>query len=162
VALGAFIASAGTVSPISVFLITWVSNSAGAAGVYLFARRFGRPAFATRLGRRLLKPEALARLGRIYQRHGTWGIFLSRFVPGVRAIVPLFAGVVGLGPVRALLPTIVASGLWYGALTYLIITFAGPIQDVVTLLDRLNIWTAVVTLVIGVTIGAVVWKRRHR
>ena len=41
------------------------------------------------------RPEALAVIEREYLRFGVAGIFVSRFLPGFRAVVPPFAGLVG-------------------------------------------------------------------
>jgi membrane protein DedA with SNARE-associated domain len=60
-----------------------------------------------------MPPEVLSALQHAYDRWGVAGIFVSRFLPGVRAGVTPFAGVVGLPPVRALLPAALASGIWY-------------------------------------------------
>ena len=67
-------------------------------------------------GRKLMPPEMLAALEEAYGRWGTAGIFLSRFLPGLRAAVPPFAGVAGLSPARALVPAAVASAVWYAFL----------------------------------------------
>ena len=159
--LGALASSGGRASAVMVFLVSWVANSASAAAVYFMARRFGRPMFRGTLGRRLMNPVAFQRLERLYAEHGVWGIFLSRFVPGVRAVVPPFAGVAGLGPWRTLVPTVVASGIWHAALVILVVKFAGEIHDAVLLVDRLNLWTAVSALAIAVVIGLVAWIRRR-
>jgi len=92
VALGAFLSNRGLTSPPLVFLVTWTANLLGASGVYFAARRYGRRWFATGTGRRLLAPRSLAVIEREYMRFGVAGIFISRFLPGVRAVVPPFAG----------------------------------------------------------------------
>jgi membrane protein DedA with SNARE-associated domain len=150
VALGAFLSQAGTVSATSVFLITWTSNVVTATSVYLAGRLLGRPFFTGRIGRRLLNPRRLARLDDLYHRHGSWGIFFSRFIPGVRAVVPPFAGVARLRFWRAVPPMAIASGIWYAALTYVAARAARSIDDVLRLLGRLNITFA------GLAVGAVV------
>ena len=65
-------------------------------------------------GRRLLAPRSLAIIEREYLRFGIVGIFISRFLPGIRAVVPPFAGLVGLGAIRTLAPMGLASAIWYG------------------------------------------------
>ena len=65
-----------------------------------------------------MPPEVLAALEEAYARWGTAGIFLSRFLPGLRAAVPPFAGVAGLSPARALVPAAVASAIWYAFLAF--------------------------------------------
>ena len=73
VALGAFLSHRGVTRPLAVFLVTWIANLLGAAGVYLAARRYGRRLFATPTGRRLLAPRSLALIEREYLRLGTGG-----------------------------------------------------------------------------------------
>ena len=62
------------------------------------------------------------RLEAMYCRYGVWAIAISRFLPGLRAIVPPVAGALRVGTVRALLAMGVASALWYGGITYLAFT----------------------------------------
>lgn len=138
VAVGAFLSVGGRVSALTVFLVTWVANVTTAAGVYVAARTAGRAFFHGQVGSRLLRPKALARIEALYERHGTWAIFLSRFVPGVRALVPPFAGVAGLGAVRTLVPLAIASGLWYGGLTYVAATTIRNIDEIGMLVGSLN------------------------
>ena len=163
VVLGAFLSAGGAVSAWSIFLITWVANVSSATAVYVAARVVGRPFFRGRTGGRLLRPAALARIERLYERHGAWAIFLSRFVPGVRAVVPPFAGVAGLGALRALVPVALASGLWYGALTFfaaLTIRNVGQIGAFVTRVNRVALVGAAVVLV--VVTGALLVRLRAR
>ena len=162
VAIGAFISSGGAVSAPVIFLITWVANTASGAGVYVFARRIGRPFFQSRLGLRLLHPSSFARLERLYAHYGVWGIFFSRFIPGARAVVLPFAGVVRLNAARALLPAALASGVWYGALTVLVVTFAKQIEDLALVIDRLNTWVVAFALAALVAVTLLVRRRRLR
>ena len=113
VALGAFLAQRGEVSAPLLGLVCWAANQLSATGVYLLARREGQAFFAHRWVRPIVPPAALDAIGEAYRRHGVTGIFLSRFLPGVRAAVLPFAAVAGLSPARALLPCAVASGIWY-------------------------------------------------
>jgi len=119
VLFGAFLAAQGRANPWGVWLATWLANAASALAVYLLAGRYGRAVFRTAVGRRVLHPGQLERLARFYHDWGTWAIFFSRFIPGFRAMVPMFAGVSHLRPRRVLPPMIVASGIWYGAIVLL-------------------------------------------
>lgn len=162
VALGAFLSHGGSVSALTVFFVTWSANVASASAVYVAARTLGRRFFQGRLGRRLMHPARLAWLERSYRRYGVWGVFLSRFVPGVRAVVPPFAGIAELGAVRALLPVALASAIWYGTLTYLVARLARQLTDVALLLDRVNRVALIGALMMAVgALGAVWWHRRR-
>jgi membrane protein DedA with SNARE-associated domain len=161
VALGAFLSQGGVISAWTVFLITWVANVTTATAVFFAGRTLGRSFFAGRLGRRLLDPRRLARLEELYARHGTWGIFVSRFVPGVRAVVPPFAGVARLGVGRFLGAMIVASGIWYGTLTYLAATAVRQLDQIAALLKGLNRFALGTALAIAVVAAAwYLWRRR--
>jgi len=117
VAFGSFVAARGPGTAVGVFLATWIGNVLGALVVYMLGRRYG----AERLERRLAGTQAEsrdARMRAMFHRYGMPAVFVSRFVPGVRAVVPAFAGALRL----PLLPTAAmiagASALWYGFITY--------------------------------------------
>jgi membrane protein DedA with SNARE-associated domain len=119
VLLGAFLAESGRADPLLVFIATWVCNVASAVGVYYLARRFGPGFFQTAAGHWLLRPKQLEHIGLFYQRWGTPAIFVSRFLPAFRALVPVFAGVTHVPLSRVLPPLALASALWYGLLVYI-------------------------------------------
>jgi membrane protein DedA with SNARE-associated domain len=162
VALGAFLSAGGRVSAWTVFLVTWVSNVAGAGLVYAGARTAGRAFFRGRVGGRLLKPHALGRLERLYARYGGWGIFLSRFVPGVRAVVPPFAGIANLRTVPALVPMALASGLWYGTLTLVAATLVQNLDQIGRFVTSLNRAGLGVAVVLGAVALVLLVRRRRR
>ncbi len=116
VALGAFLARRGEISVVPLALLCWAANTASAAWMYYFARRHGPGFFKEGWGRRLMPPAVMAVLEEAYAKHGVAGIFVSRFLPGVRAAVTPFAGVVGMPARRALVPAALASALWYAFL----------------------------------------------
>jgi membrane protein DedA with SNARE-associated domain/uncharacterized tellurite resistance protein B-like protein len=161
VALGAFLSHRGVTTPPLVFLVTWVANLLGAAGVYLAARRYGRRLFASPTGRRLLAPRSLAIIEREYLRFGTVGIFLSRFLPGIRAVVPPFAGLIGLSAARTFVPIGIASALWYGGITILGALVGSEWGRITALLLGINRTLAVAALVLAVA-GAIWYAVRAR
>lgn len=161
VALGAFLSHRGLTTPLGVFLVVWGANSVGAIAVYYTARRFGRRLFASGTGRRLIAPEAVAVIEREYLRFGLAGIFISRFLPGIRAVVPPFAGLVNLGPVRSLVPIVLASGIWYGFVTWIGSTLGANWERIASLLTSLN-RTLAVLAVVGAIAGGTWWYLRRR
>src|SRR2546430_7261501 len=86
----------------------------------------------------LLTPPVLAHIEAQYQRHGTYGIFVSRLLPVWRAVVPPFAGIAGLSAPRALIPLALASALWYGLLTVLVASLGTNLDAVVAALAHVN------------------------
>lgn len=118
VLFGGLLAGRGTANPWLVFLAVWLCNVAGALLVYYAGVRFGPGFFSGRIGRMILHPGQVQRLSQFYQRFGIGVVFVSRFLPMFRAVVPVFAGVSRLGFWRTAPPLAAASALWYGALVY--------------------------------------------
>jgi membrane protein DedA with SNARE-associated domain/uncharacterized tellurite resistance protein B-like protein len=160
VALGAFLTNRGLTTPIGVFVVTWLANLAGAAGVYYAARRYGRRLFATRTGRRLLAPRSLAIIEREYLRFGVAGIFVSRFLPGLRAVVPPFAGLVGLSPIRTFVPMALASAIWYGSLIVLATVIGSNWERINAIILNINRTLGVAAAIL--IVGGIVWYLRRR
>ncbi len=119
VLLGAFLSAGGRANAGAVFLVTWLANTLAALLVYWAGRRHGRPFFQVGLGRFLLNSTQLRRLGGFYDRWGLPAIFFARFLPGLRAMVPVFAGVTKQPFPSVAFPVFVASGIWYGCLVWL-------------------------------------------
>jgi len=153
-ALGGFLSQRSVVSPTAVWLVAWLSNLAGAVVVYLVARRFGRGFVGSRLGQRLLPPDAIIGMERAYLRFGIAGIFVSRFLPGFRSFVAPFVGLVNLPPLRALITMGVASGLWYALLVWGGARLGEEWDTISRLIAQLNRTLGVFTLVI---IGLIAW-----
>jgi membrane protein DedA with SNARE-associated domain len=95
-----------------------IGSAGGGMLTYWLGRRFGAEGLTTVMRRRGLLAEE-ARLERAYARYGVLALFAGRLVPGVRSIVPVFAGALRLPVTSSLLVISVASALWYGALAYL-------------------------------------------
>lgn len=160
VLLGAFLAAAGRANPWIVFLLTWFCNVAAALGVYALAWRFGESFFQTRVGHFLLNPRQLHQIGGFYDRWGVGAIFVSRFLPAFRAMVPVFAGVTRASPWKVAPPLAVASALWYGTLVWLGAYAGRNFSAILHFFERAS---TILGLVAGVLLlGFAVWWARSR
>lgn len=160
VLFGAFLAGTGQANPWVVLLATWLANAGGAVGVYFLARRYGMAAFTEGPGRHLLNRAQLDRIAAFYERWGPTALFFSRFLPGVRALVPVFAGVSDLRPRYVIAPLASASLLWYGALVWVGAGTGENWDEVLALMKRYDgplVWAG------GITLAALaVWWARTR
>jgi len=118
VAFGSFLAARGQASPYSTFLVAWLGNLAGASLMYYVGRRYGSTAFMSKLERWAGK-GAEQRLMTLYGRYGLPALFVSRFLPGVRAVVPPFAGAMKLPVLPVSLAIAAASAVWFTFITFL-------------------------------------------
>ena len=162
VVLGGFVSALGPANPASVFLAVWLFNVAGAAGVYLLGRRYGRAFFRSTGGQRLVPPDRLERMERFYARWGVLAIFAARFLPGFRALVPVFAGVSALAPVRVIPPLAVASAIWYGALVRVGYLAGDNLDRVMDALTRTNRGLLILSLLLVLGLAALWWRQERR
>jgi membrane protein DedA with SNARE-associated domain/uncharacterized tellurite resistance protein B-like protein len=162
VALGAFLTHRGVTTLPAVFAVTWAANMLGASAVYFAARQYGRRFFATPAGRRLLAPGAIAVIEREYLRFGIFGIFLGRVLPGIRAVVAPFAGLVNLSAPRALIPMAVASAIWYGGVALVGAAIGSQWEQIERMLGSINRTLGLVALAAIAVVIVVVLMRRRR
>ncbi len=162
VVLGAFLAQRGLTSAPLLGVLCWLANTASAAGMFFYARHRGPEFFDRGWRRQLMPPETIAALQKAYSRHGVLGIFLSRFLPGVRAAVTPFAGVVGMSPLRALVPAALASAIWYAVLVGFGSFLGLNWETARAKVDDANRVLGALSVIVTVAIGVWLWRRRER
>ncbi len=160
VVLGGVLADRGSLEPIPVLVTAWLANVTGAMFVFSVARRRGPEFFASRWGRRLLRPHQFDRVSSFYERHGLWAIFFSRFLPVLRVVIPTFAGFTGLGVVRTLIPIATASLLWNGLMVGAGVFASRNVARLLEILGRVNAW--LIILAVLLLAGIVYWWIRSR
>ena len=158
---GGFLAGLGTVDLAVAFGVVWAFNVAGATAVYGAGRRWGPGLFRRGWARRLLEEDQLARLGSFYERWGVGAVFAARFLPGYRALVPVFAGVTGQPPGRVVAPLLAASAIWYGGLVGAGYAAGNNLEAVATWIRNVNAGLLALALVLAVPL-VVVWRRTRR
>jgi membrane protein DedA with SNARE-associated domain len=87
-----------------------ISYYAGAWGGRPFVRRFGKYL--------LLDDHHLDSTERFFARHGDKTIFISRFIPVVRHLISIPAGVGRMNLLKFSIYTVIGAGLWNAFLTY--------------------------------------------
>ena len=157
VAFGSFIAARGQASPVLTYASTLLGNLAGAMFMYWLGARYG----AERVVRRFGGDSGSARLVELYRTRGIAGIAISRFLPGVRAVVPPAAGALRIGALKALVAMGIASALWYGGITYLAFTAGANFDALEARIATGQRWIGIVAGSV-VLLALVVWLLRRR
>ena len=160
--LGAFLSQRGHGPAYALGTMCWAANVISSAGMYFYARSHGRANNDRGWVRRLMPPPAVQALEKAYARHGLWAIFFSRFLPGLRAAVTPFAGLLGVSPVRALLPAAAASALWYAVLIVIGTTLGLNWDRAKALVGDANRVLAVISVVLFAAVAYWLWKLRQR
>lgn len=161
VLLGAFLAAGGRGNVIVVFLVTWLANIGSAALVYALAHRYGKAFFQKPVGRMLINEHQMKQIGRFYDKWGVPAIFMSRFLPTFRAMVPVFAGVTHVPFSRVFLPLALASGLWYGFVVYVGSVAGNNWDAIMRFFDKFSTVLLAVAAVLFLAFGVWWWRSRQ-
>lgn len=156
VALGSFIAARrGANFQITAASIV-VGSVAGAMVVYAIARRFGAEWLHARL-RKAGIDNLEQRLELMYSRYGMIALFVSRFLPGLRAITPPMAGATRVPPVRTALVFLISSAIWYGAISWIAFQVGDDWEAMQKLVGRFARQVGLVAMVAAGLIAAIVF-----
>ncbi|HEU4565226.1 MAG TPA: DedA family protein [Gemmatimonadaceae bacterium] len=161
VAFGSFLAARGDATPVGAFLATWLGNIAGAMLVYAAARRFGAGWLHRRI-RFFGGEDREHRLEQLYRQRGVLALFLSRFLPGVRALVPPFAGALRVPAASTFTAIALASGVWYGIVTIVAYRVGADWESLQHRLGAFTRGAGLVAVVIVLIAGAAWYWRRRR
>jgi len=111
-----FLASAGFFDPVALVLVFVTAAIVGDAVGYTFGRRVGRRLYE-RPNSRWFKRRHLERAEAFYERHGGKAIVLARFVPIVRTLAPIVAGMACMRYRRFVLYNALGGVLWGAGVT---------------------------------------------
>jgi membrane protein DedA with SNARE-associated domain len=160
VALGSWLAARGQGSAFWAFFATWAGNVAGAGAMYAVGRRHGTAWMHKRFPA-LGDEKHERRLRQLHGRYGAVSLVLSRFIPGVRALVPPFAGALRISPVTTMLSLSLASAVWYGLVSYVAFRAGADWSALMARITRYGRLTAIAAAVV-IAAGALVWWLRRR
>jgi membrane-associated protein len=111
------LAAGGLIAPLWVLLIALPAAAiAGNLAGYWIGRKAG-PAVFTRPNSRLFKAEYVDRSQRFFDRNGARTILLARFVPIVRTVATVMAGVSRMDFRRYAVYSVIGGVVWAGGLT---------------------------------------------
>jgi undecaprenyl-diphosphatase len=104
------LAATGAVHLLPLLMVTTIGAIAGDGISYWLGRHYHRAIVETWPLSRY--PALIAQGEDFFQRHGGKSIFIARFTPGVRAIVPLIAGTLSMPPARFYLLNVLSAVIW--------------------------------------------------
>jgi membrane-associated protein len=152
VVLGGVLASTGRLPLWSVVLASVAGAIVGDLVGYRLGRRYGEEAIRKRLGKKWNRAHSWL------SRNGSVPIFVARFVPFVRTVLPVTAGAIEV-PRRRFFPPDIGAAILWGLGSALIGYFAGrDWKKALALGNRLSIAIGILLLA---ALGLWLWKRRR-
>jgi membrane protein DedA with SNARE-associated domain len=158
-----FVVAEGSLGWAGVIASATLGSIAGSLLGYVIGKFGGRP-FLARFGKYLLlDPDDLAATDRFFQRRGSVTILVSRFIPIVRHLISIPAGMASMKLVPFCVFTVIGAGLWNAFLTWCGFT----LRNNWTVVTRYSHWIdiGVVVLLAGLLalyVGRHILRRRRR
>ena len=107
-----YLASKGEMNLYLAIVVGTLGSLLGALFNYYLAGRYGRKG-VLKFGRYFFfNEEKLQKMENFFEKHGSFSIFVSRLIPGVRQLVSLPAGLSNMPIKKFSLYTILGAGLW--------------------------------------------------
>jgi len=145
------LSSQGHLAPIWVLcIIIPIAAIAGDQCGYWIGRKFGPPLF-NRPDSRLFKREYVDQTAAFFEKHGPRAIILARFVPIVRAFVPVMAGTSKMH-YRTFLAYDIVGGILWGAGVTLLGYFLGQIDFIANNVEK------ILLLIVFISVAPVVYE----
>ena len=123
--LAGYFVSQGTLNFWAVVAVSTVGSLLGAMADYLIAVWLGRPFVVALLGLFRLHKDLLDRAEAWFDRSAQWTVFVARFVPGLRTVISLPAGLFEMNLPRFVVMTVAGCFLWSVVLVYAGTAFSG-------------------------------------
>jgi len=103
-----------------------LAGLAGSLIAYFLALKLGRPVVYGLLGRAGVSPKRLDDGERWVDSRGAWSVLVGRFIPGVRSVISIPAGLLRMELRSFVILTVIGSFVWSAALMYVGYS-AGPL-----------------------------------
>lgn len=153
-----FLVSDGTFGFWITLIASTVGSIVGSLLSYAMGLYGGRP-FVERWGAYLfLNTHHLEQTERFFARYGERAIFISRFIPVVRHLISIPAGMGKMNLVAFSLYTVAGAGLWNAILLYTGMILGDNWEALGPYLHYVDI--GIIVLCVGVAVYFFVWKRR--
>ena len=160
VAFGSFLAAREQRSPIPTIIAVVIGNVGGALAMFALGRRYGADWIRRRM--RVRGEGAEQRVRDWYDRFGLPALFLSRFQPAVRAVVPPLAGAIKVPATGAIIAIATASTLWYATLAALAYRLGSEWDRIASAIGEFQKGAAIVAGSIIVLVAVSWWLLRWR
>lgn len=155
-----FMAGEGMLSPVGVVAAGSLGAVSGLVGLYAVGRRLGEARVQTFLGRHgrwlLLNERDFKAVVRAFRRRGDLLILFGRFLPTVRSVISIPAGLVAMPFGRYLVLTAAGTVAWNAVLVAVAFTLAAQRER---LLAVLEVYELVVGLTLAVLAAVLVLRR---
>ena len=164
-AFGGFMTTKTTLNAIGVIIAATIGSVVGAIVLYLIGRILNKERLerivSGKIGKVLrLKKEDIEKADKWFDTKGQKTVFICRFIPIVRSLISIPAGMSEMPFIKFLIYTILGSTIWNTVLVLLGKKLGDSWEDVVNVFDRFSHIILIILIVIFVLF--VVWFYKFR
>jgi membrane protein DedA with SNARE-associated domain len=157
-----FLAARGDFSLPVILAINSAAALTGSAISYWIGAAGGKP-LLLRYGKYILvRPQDIAKSEQYFARHGAWTIFIARFIPVVRHIISMPAGIARMKLSTFFLQTFLGATIWGGGLMVVGYVLGAQWESVMKVAKRVDLVIAFAVVAVLVVAVAVFMVRRKR
>jgi len=155
--VGGYLASAGKLSFLGIFLTSLLGCLTGAMILYLLGRKKGRGFFKKG---KIFNLSNLAKIERWFKRYGEEVILVSRFLTGIRSGVALSAGLGNVGMKKMIVYSAISIALWNGFLIFLAAKLHQNWQALYKFFVVYN-RAVLISVIVATTVVLFIWVRKR-
>lgn len=96
-------------SVISLLLLNMTATLAGSILVFKFGYKKGEKVFKNKIVKKYINRKHRIKATRLFEKHGYFAVLMSKFIPGVNAVIILFAGIFKVRPFQVYFSLFVSS-----------------------------------------------------
>ncbi len=156
---GAYLVGRGVLKLWPVILSTFLGSTIGFMGLFALGWRYGRRLL---LRMRWMSRKHLRRAEALVQKRGLVAVALNRFIPGVRSLIGISAGILRVPTWKALVATSFSVFAWNGLLIYAGLLTGENWDRVLAFVRSYNHFVMGAGLAIGILVGVYVAVRHLR
>lgn len=134
-----------------VFFAVMLGSSAGAMLAFALGVVLGRRSTATPAEQRTI----LRSLVEKFERHGAWYLVLNRFVPGIRSLFFVAAGLAKMRPHKVLFFSALSAAIWNGGLFAIGAAVGANLDE---LMGLVRVYQTGAWIVVGVVIAVFIYR----
>ena len=156
---GGFMTTKTELTIVGVIVFSTIGSLLGAVVLYLIGKFFNKERLIkivnSRLGRILrLNESDINKASLWFSEKGNTTVFFCRFVPVLRSLISIPAGMNEMPIIKFLIYTIVGSLIWNMVLTYLGYLSGANWENILTIFDT---YSSIVTIILGLGLIVVIW-----
>lgn len=156
-----FLASQGSFSLPVILAINSVGALVGSSLSYWLGMAGGKPLLLKYGKYVMVRPADLAKTEAFFEKHGAWTVFIARFIPVVRHLISIPAGVARMRFPSFLFQTFLGASAWGGGLMIVGYILGSQWERVAKVAKRIDLVIAIV-IVLTMVVLAVRFVARRR